>query len=844
MSAIPAPSTSSVDSRQYMKQLQSAVAQFQKARQTRPSPGGGGASGASGAPSASGGSSAPPHSGSGVVLTELNNNTSLGGATTHLGSGMQASAATAMGLAGAPPRIVRSKTMPDNSKTNTTADYQHHASPNRSQQATTTTTTNSSSSFPEDEFASPNAYLERTFSEAVNLLKTPRAGPPPPELDDDDEGGNNNDGGGDAGDVDGSGNRHHDDVDDMAVDDDVDDARNSYAEHELPDQVAVPATGCGEVTAREAVETAAARHAVLATMVTELRASQRRMSQRYDDASRRLANVQGELKRASKECADMRTARRSARAALAEMAHQNARLVQVFVEKKQEVRRLTEELAAVSGKAPASAEGALAASNKDGDNPSIKLELEMLRCELNDVSKARDEAVERASRNEGDAEKHRRQCERLRAELREARHVADGTVHDGASERERWEEERRMMEARLAKVEEESRDKEKNMVNEMAVLKDQLRLARAEARRMPSPAPSPAASTGAADEPAKVETQTVRFLREETDRLSRENARLDRELRKIREEKDKFQSAATTERRRADAERRKAAGNAAYHQGKYKEAHAEYTAALSAASGEAAEPRLRAVLHCNRAAASHAMGKYVEAVADCCAALHLDARYPRAYQRRADAYAALGDWAAAARDLRTLTGLPGAPPDAAQRAADAARRAARATSGAGESRAGGSSSHSSSHHHHHSSSSNSSHQQGRHQQHHQHQQQYGGARGGGSSSSSSSSSFTDHYSVLGVNADANENEVRKAYHRLALRYHPDKVSADDRSAAEHKIKLVNAAYAVLSSPSARKKFDGDRLRQTAGRAASHWAAQAAASAAAAARSSRYGGSRR
>ena len=158
MSAIPAPSTSSVDSRQYMKQLQSAVAQFQKARQTRPSPGGGAASGASGAPSgASGGASAPPHSGSGVVLTELNNNTSLGGATT-LGSGMQASAATAMGLAGAPPRIVRSKTMPDNSKTNTTADYQHHASPNRSQQATTTTTTNSSSSFPEDEFASPNAY--------------------------------------------------------------------------------------------------------------------------------------------------------------------------------------------------------------------------------------------------------------------------------------------------------------------------------------------------------------------------------------------------------------------------------------------------------------------------------------------------------------------------------------------------------------------------------------------------------------------------------------------------------------------------------------------------------------
>ena len=409
-----------------------------------------------------------------------------------------------------------------------------------------------------EEFASPNAYLERTFSEAVNLLKTPRARAHDGDLDEDDDAG----------------------VDEMAVDD-GDGADYAVPPpvppielQELPALVPVPVAGCGEAAAREAVEMAGARHAVMTTMVNELRASHNSLARRYEDVSRRLGSVQGELKRASKECSDMRTARRSARAALAEMAHQNARLVQVFVEKKQEVRQLTEELAKANGGMPVPSPRA-----GEADEPSVKLELEMLRCELNDVAKARDAALARAKELQTDrdesAEKLRRQCERLRAELRDARHVVDGNVHERngditrveaafESERERWDDERRALEERVAKAEKGAHAREKEMSNEMAVLKDQLRLARAEARRMPSPVPPPSGGgPAAADDDATMrkagETQTVRFLREETERLARDNARLDRDLRKLREEKEKFQSAAQTEKRRADAERRKAA---------------------------------------------------------------------------------------------------------------------------------------------------------------------------------------------------------------------------------------------------------------------------------------------
>ncbi|HSQ74646.1 MAG TPA: DnaJ domain-containing protein, partial [Bacteroidota bacterium] len=65
--------------------------------------------------------------------------------------------------------------------------------------------------------------------------------------------------------------------------------------------------------------------------------------------------------------------------------------------------------------------------------------------------------------------------------------------------------------------------------------------------------------------------------------------------------------------------------------------------------------------------------------------------------------------------------------------------------------------------------------------------------------------FKDYYKVLGVPRTATPEEIRKAYRKLALKYHPDKTKGD--KAAEEKFKDVNEANEVLSDPEKRKKYD-------------------------------------
>ena len=62
----------------------------------------------------------------------------------------------------------------------------------------------------------------------------------------------------------------------------------------------------------------------------------------------------------------------------------------------------------------------------------------------------------------------------------------------------------------------------------------------------------------------------------------------------------------------------------------------------------------------------------------------------------------------------------------------------------------------------------------------------------------------DLYEVLEVPRDASQEEIRKAYRRLAREHHPD-VSADP--AAEHRIKEINLAYQTLSDPARRRQYD-------------------------------------
>ncbi|UKL14472.1 DnaJ C-terminal domain-containing protein [Dissulfurimicrobium hydrothermale] len=63
----------------------------------------------------------------------------------------------------------------------------------------------------------------------------------------------------------------------------------------------------------------------------------------------------------------------------------------------------------------------------------------------------------------------------------------------------------------------------------------------------------------------------------------------------------------------------------------------------------------------------------------------------------------------------------------------------------------------------------------------------------------------DYYKVLGVSKTATPDEIKKAFRRLAMKYHPDKNKGD--RAAEERFKEINEAYAVLSDPEKKKQYD-------------------------------------
>ncbi|WP_321495103.1 J domain-containing protein [uncultured Desulfobacter sp.] len=63
----------------------------------------------------------------------------------------------------------------------------------------------------------------------------------------------------------------------------------------------------------------------------------------------------------------------------------------------------------------------------------------------------------------------------------------------------------------------------------------------------------------------------------------------------------------------------------------------------------------------------------------------------------------------------------------------------------------------------------------------------------------------DYYKTLGINKTATPEEIKKAYRKLALKYHPDKTKGD--KALEDKFKIISEAYAVLSDPEKRKQYD-------------------------------------
>lgn len=65
--------------------------------------------------------------------------------------------------------------------------------------------------------------------------------------------------------------------------------------------------------------------------------------------------------------------------------------------------------------------------------------------------------------------------------------------------------------------------------------------------------------------------------------------------------------------------------------------------------------------------------------------------------------------------------------------------------------------------------------------------------------------FKDYYKILGVDKNATQEEIKRAYRKLAMKYHPDRNPGD--KSAEEKFKEITEANEVLSDPEKRKKYD-------------------------------------
>lgn len=185
----------------------------------------------------------------------------------------------------------------------------------------------------------------------------------------------------------------------------------------------------------------------------------------------------------------------------------------------------------------------------------------------------------------------------------------------------------------------------------------------------------------------------------------------------------------------------KAEGNTLFKSGKYEQAHEVYTRALEI---DPLNKGTNSKILQNRALCSKALKKYTDAIADCDAALKLDPSYTKARRTRAKALGESGKWQDAINDLKSIHESNPEEPGLAKEIRDAELELKKAKR-------------------------------------------------------------KDYYKILGVEKDAQDNEIKKAYRKKAIQEHPDK-NPDDPD-AEERFKDVSEAYECLSDSQKRARYD-------------------------------------
>lgn len=425
-------------------------------------------------------------------------------------------------------------------------------------------------------------------------------------------------------------------------------------------------------------------------------------------------------------CQELENARRSARNALAEMASQNAKLVTAFATKKDEVKALRESAEASTAQEETKAQiselrEALASARADARSAR---EMEAIRKRELDATRAELEELRLTSRvGSGNEESSALLKERLASVMKELEREREAFASQKAS----WKQERAKL-VRLAADYTPRKSSPPKPETDEECSSPKSASTPPKSRRTPSRSPRRATPPKPKVSPARPRTPP---------RKSPSPAK--RSLHELREE----------------AEQLKVRGNKAFHTKDYDAALQAYTDALSV---RFVDDPFRAVLYANKAAALQAMGKYCDAVMECCISRTFDNTYIRALQRRADAYLSMGDWPMAMKDLEEL--LPHMGEDCALKLREAKRKV------------------------------------------------------------QNGCTSCEHYSVLGVRASATKADVTKAYKSLALKFHPDKAPSDAvRPASEALFKRIAEAYATLKDSCERATYDASlaaaRMRRTA-----------------------------